>query len=101
MLVLVADAIDALLHLFHLALEIVDVAAAAAGAACGLARFGARSRCPARANGANIANARSNISMFRRTCSSSAPKPPTPNACAICSRNFSCSRVSESIETSR
>ena len=35
------------------------------------------------ANGANMAKARSNISILRRTWSSSDVKAPTPNACAI------------------
>ncbi len=53
------------------------------------------------ANGANMAKVRWNISMFRRTCSSSGPKPATPNACATWVRIFSCSRTSVSIDTSR
>jgi hypothetical protein len=48
-----------------------------------------------------MAKVRSNISMFRRTCSSSGPNAVTPNACAIWVRIFSCSRTSVSIETSR
>src|SRR5580704_10371088 len=58
-------------------------------------------RLSRRANGVNMAKARSNISMFRRTVSSSAPNGLPPKACAIWLRNFSCSRVSDSMETSR
>jgi len=64
--------------------------------------FSASAAAPSRrAKGANIAKVRSNISMFRRTCSSSGPNGVTPKACAIWERNFSCSRVNVSIETSR
>ena len=61
-----------------------------------------RPRSSCRANGVNIENACLNISMLRRTCSSMiGPNGVAPKAWEICWRNFSCSRVKDSSDTSR
>ncbi len=65
-----AELIQPLLHLFHLPLELVHLAGTAAGAAGLSAALALAAASPLpwpRANGANIAKVRSNISMFRRT----------------------------------
>ena len=56
-----------LLHFVELALEIVDLAGLAAAISSGSRRRFAALCASRRANGANIAKARSNISMLRRT----------------------------------